>query len=172
MRLGAGQALGAQLGCAGRARGAQMGAGTAWACWGAQGGVRVRGARGRMRRVCGARRSRRRQGAGRRRARGRRAAARWGAQDERACRQLGGTAPACWACWARAAGGREQAWRGRARGRQARGARQARWARPAWAWPGRSLCARAGPAGPGWGFVHSDSVFLARFDSVVSRVTK
>ena len=69
MRLGAGQALGAQLGCAGRARGAQMGAGTAWACWGAQGGVRVRGARGRMLRVCGARRSRRRQGAGRRRAR-------------------------------------------------------------------------------------------------------
>ena len=46
---------------------------------------------------------------------------RWGAQDERACRQLGGTAPACWACWARAAGGPERAWRGRARG----GARQA-----------------------------------------------
>ena len=40
--------------------------------------------------------------------------------------------------------------------------------RAAWAWPGRSLCARAGPAWPGWGFVHSDSVFLARFDSVVS----
>ena len=36
----------------------------------------------------------------------------------------------------------------------------------------RSLCTRAGPAGPGWGFVHSDSVFLARFDTVVSRVTK
>ena len=47
----------------------------------------------------------------------------------------------------------------RARGRQARGAWQARGARPAWAWPGRSLCARAGPAGLGWGFVHSDSVF-------------
>ena len=70
MRLGAGQALGAQLGCAGLARGAQVGAGMARACWGAQ-GMRVRGARGRMRRVCGARRARRRQGAGRRRARGR-----------------------------------------------------------------------------------------------------
>ena len=23
----------------------------------------------------------------------------------------------------------------------------------------RGLCAQAGPAGPGWGFVHSDSVF-------------
>ena len=55
---------------------------------------------------------------------------------------------------------------GRAAGRHA-GARQARGA-----WrtgrPGRSLCAQAGPTGPGWGFVHSDSVFLARFDSVVS----
>ena len=70
---GAGRAAGVRracAGCAGRARGAQVGAGMAWACWGAQ-GVRVRGARGRMRRVCGARRARRRQGAGRRRARGR-----------------------------------------------------------------------------------------------------
>ena len=56
-------------------------------------------------------------------------------------------------------------------------ARQQARARAAWAWlggpgaagrPGRSLCAQAGPAGPGWGFVHSDSVFLARFNSVVS----
>ena len=46
---------------------------------------------------------------------------RWGAKDERACRQLSGTAPACWACWARATSGRELARRGRARG----GARQA-----------------------------------------------
>ena len=58
---GAGRAVGVRRACAGR---------TAWACWGAQ-GVRVRGARGRMRRVCGERRARRRQGAGRRRARGR-----------------------------------------------------------------------------------------------------
>ena len=61
-----------------------------------------------------------------------------GAQDERAHRR-----------WALAA-------RGRARGMAG------------WAWPGRSLCAQAGPAGPGWGFVHSNLVFLARFDSVVS----
>ena len=49
---------------------------------------------------------------------------------------------------------------GHAAGRAGARGRQARWARPAWAWPGRSLCARAGPAGPGWGFVHSDSVFF------------
>ena len=35
--------------------------------------------------------------------------------------------------------------------RRAAGARQARWA--------RGLCAQAGPAGPGWSFIHSDSVF-------------
>ena len=52
--------------------------------------------------------------------------------------------------------GRGAAGRAGARGRQARGARQARWARPASVWPGRSMCALAGP---GWGFVHSDSVF-------------
>ena len=72
---------------------------------------------------------------------------------------------------AQLAGRRQQAARGRARagarGRQARGAWQARGAQSAGR-PGRSLCAQAGPAGPGWGFVHSDSVFLARFDSVVS----
>ena len=73
------------------------------------------------------------------------------------------------------AGRGQQAGRGRARGgaRQAgrRGAAGPRGtAGLGVAWP--SLCARAGPAGPGWGFVHSDSVFLARFDSVVSRVTK
>ena len=44
---------------------------------------------------------------------------------------------------------------GRAAGRHA-GAWQARGARPAGR-PGRSLCAQAGP---GWGFVHSDSVFF------------
>ena len=78
-----------------------------------------------------------------------------------------GRALACAGVRGRARQGK--AGRAGARGRQAGGARQARGARPAWAWPGRSLCARAGP---GWGFVHSDSVFLARFDSVVSRVTK
>ena len=43
---------------------------------------------------------------------------------------------------------------GRAAGRTVRAGhgRQAAWA--------RSLCAQAGPAGPGWGFVHSDSVFF------------
>ena len=84
-------------------------------------------------------------------------------------RQAGGRAGA------RRAGGRQCAagrgrravGRGRTRGRAqqdaaVRGrARQARAAWAAWARPGRA-------AGPGWGFVHSDSVFLARFDSVVS----
>ena len=57
---------------------------------------------------------------------------------------------------------------GRAAGRHA-GVRQARGARSA-GWPGRSLCAQAGPAGPGWGFVHSDSVFfgLVRLGSFLS----
>ena len=106
-----------------------------------------------------------------------------GAQQAQAWAGVGaGGLAECWA-QARVAGVRNGAnVRGRARqgatgragarGRQAGWARQARGARPAWAWPGRSLCARAGPAGSGWGFVHSDSVFLARFDSVVSRVTK
>ena len=70
---------------------------------------------------------------------------RWGAQDERACRQLGGTAPACWACWARAAGGPERAWRGRARGGRAAGRHAGRGRRAGHGRPGRGLgaaCAR------------------------------
>ena len=73
----------------------------------------------------------------------------------------------------RAAGGRERAdaWargergaRGvRGSGRQGvrLGARCARdTARPPTTRPrARGLCAQAGPVGPGWGFVHSDSVF-------------
>ena len=38
-----------------------------------------------------------------------------------------------------------------ASGRGVAGERQARWA--------RGLCAQAGPAGPGWSFIHSDLVF-------------
>ena len=60
----------------------------------------------------------------------------------------------------RARGRRAAAALGRAGGRGAQALRQAARA--------RSLCAQAGPAGPGWGFVHYDSVFLARFDSIVS----
>ena len=52
---GAGRVAGVRRACAGRAGGCWHGVGV----WGAQ-GVRVRGARGRMRRVCGARRARRR----------------------------------------------------------------------------------------------------------------
>ena len=57
---------------------------------------------------------------------------------------------------ARGRGARRRAAAGRAgerqgRGRRAAGAWQARWA--------RGLCAQAGPAGPGWSFIHSDSVF-------------
>ena len=56
------------------------------------------------------------------------------------------------------------AWaRGRASGRVA--GRTVRAGHGRQAARARSLCAQAGP---GWGFVHSDSVFLARFDSVVS----
>ena len=99
---------------------------------------------------------------------------RWGAQDERACRQLGGTAPACWACWAarrlragRAGRARQAGVSGRGAAGRAGGARQAgtRGAAGergtaglgvAWAQP-----VRAGWASwPGWGFVHSDSVFF------------
>ena len=51
----------------------------------------------------------------------------------------------------RRSGGRRAGLARQGRGRCAAGARQARWA--------RGLCAQAGPAGPGWSFVHSDSVF-------------
>ena len=94
---------------------------------------------------------------------------RWGAQGERTCADGHGRARACANGRGCAQGVHAQAGTqadergGRAAGRHA-GARQARGAQPAGR-PGRSLCAQAGP---GWGFVHSDSVFLARFDSVVS----
>ena len=54
---------------------------------------------------------------------------------------------------ARGRGARRRAAAGRAGERQGRGRRAAgaRWA--------RGLCAQAGPAGPGWSFIHSDSVF-------------
>ena len=54
-------------------------------------------------------------------------------------------------CWARRRAAAGRAGERQGRGRSVAGARQARWA--------RGLCAQAGPAGPGWSFIHSDSVF-------------
>ena len=108
--------------------------------------------------------ARRQAGAGR--ARGRRAAVALGRAGGRGAQALGRQALGRWGV--RTLAGTRA--RGRASGREA--GRTVRAGHDRQTARARSLCARAGPAGPGWGFVHSDSVFLARFDSVVSRVTK
>ena len=131
--------------------GAGLGAGLAWAQAGVQGAGRWAQAR-----VAGVRTGAGVRGPTQTGAGVRKACMRWqarGRTSERSARGVGSR---------QRAAGRA----GRAAGRHA-GARQARGARLAGR-PGHSLCAQAGPAGPGWGFVHSDSVFLARFDSVVS----
>ena len=84
-----------------------------------------------------------------RRARGAREAGerqrRWGAQAAEARRRWGGRRWGAGACWRWRA-------RDRASGRDAGGTVRAGHGRQAAR--ARSLCAQAGPAGPGWGFVH------------------
>ena len=137
---------------AGAGRAGQAGAGR-WRA--ARAGTQAGGCGARARQAsgsgAGARRLQRRVGAGALGRAGARQGERGARQGERGARQ----------------GERARGWAsGRAAGRTVRAGHGRQAARA------RSLCARAGPAGPGWGFVHSDLGFLARFDSVVSRVTK
>ena len=116
----------------------------------------------------GARHGQARRQAGAGRARGRRAAVALGRAGGRGAQALGRQALGRAGAGGHAGARKGERARGRASGRAA--GRTVRAGHCRQAARARSLCARAGPAGPGWGFVHFDSVFFGpvRFGSFPS----